>query len=124
MKLRAEEGDARTADETAQGPFDHVLLMGPLYHLQTESDRVKAVDVGLRLLKSGGLLYASFINLYSGLIYAMKHEPQCVIDQSKPSLDYLDALLSDKSLAGNMFTHAYFIKPNEILPFMSRFPLD
>jgi len=124
LNLRAVEGDARTTDEAVQGPFDHVLLMGPLYHLQTEADREKSVNAALRLLKPGGLLCASFINLYSGLIYAMKREPECVIDQSKSSLAYLDALLADKSLAGDMFTHAFFIKPAEILPFMAKFPLN
>ena len=78
----------------------------------------------LRLLKPGGKLYASFINLYSGLIYAMKHEPECVVDQSVQSLDYLNAIRDDQSFAGQLFTHAFFIKPSEILPFMTQFPLE
>ena len=41
LALHAVEGDARTADEMVTGPFDHVLLMGPLYHLQAEDDREK-----------------------------------------------------------------------------------
>ncbi|MBN1777376.1 MAG: methyltransferase domain-containing protein [Clostridiales bacterium] len=124
LKLCAVEGDARTADETMQGTFDHVLLMGPLYHLQTEEDRIRAVNASLRLLKPGGLFYASFINLYSGLIYAMKHEPECVLDQDKETLAYLRAILNDDSFTGHLFTHAFFVKPSEILPFMARFPLD
>lgn len=124
LTLCAVEGDARAADTAAQGPFDHVLLMGPLYHLQTEEDRAKAVKAALRLLKPGGMLFASFINLYSGLIYAMKHEPECVTDQGQQSLDYLGAILENRSYAGHLFTHAFFIKPSEILPFMARFPLE
>ncbi len=123
LTLRTAEGDARAADTAVQGPFDHVLIMGPLYHLQTEQDRVQAVQAGLRLLKPGGVLFASFINLYSGLIYAMKHEPECVLDQGEQSLDYLNAMLENRSFAGHLFTHAFFIKPSEILPFMERFPL-
>ena len=38
------------------GQFDHVFLMGPLYHLQREEDRVRAVEVALRHLKPGGML--------------------------------------------------------------------
>jgi S-adenosylmethionine-dependent methyltransferase len=124
LALRAVESDARTADEAVEGPFDHVLLMGPLYHLLAEEDRVKAMDASLRLLKPGGLLYASFINLYSGLIYAMKHEPQCVADTDEASLAYMRAILSDTSYSGPLFTHAFFIKPSEILPFMARFPME
>ena len=124
QKLQAVEGDARTADQAVQGPFDHVLLMGPLYHLQSEEDRIQAVETSLRLLKPGGLLFASFINLYSGLIYAMKYEPECVIDQSPPNAAYLDAIRGDRSYAGPLFTHAFFIKPSDILPFMAKFPIE
>lgn len=124
LALCAVEGDARTADQAVQGLFDHVLLMGPLYHLQSEEDRVQAVESSLRLLKPGGLLFASFINLYSGLIYAMKHEPECVIDQSPPSLAYLEAVQGNQSYAGLLFTHAFFIKPSDIQPFMARFPME
>lgn len=124
LTLHAVEGDARTADVTVKGPFDHVLLMGPLYHLQEETDRAKAVNASLRLLKPGGLVYVSFINLYSGLIYAMKHEPEAVIDKNELTLAYMQAMLDDKSFSGELFTHAFFIKPTEVLPFMAQFPLE
>ena len=124
LALQAVEGDARTADAAVQGVFDHVLLMGPLYHLQTEADRSQAVNAALRLLKPGGIFCASFISLYSGLIYAMKHEPECILDQGAQTLDYLDAIRSDVSFAGHLFTHAFFIKPSDILPFMAQFPLE
>ena len=124
IALQSVEGDARTADKTVKGSFDHVLMMGPLYHLLKEADRIKAVRSGLRLLKPGGLLYASFINLYSGMIYAMKLEPECLVDQSENSLAYLRAVQNDESFAGVVFTHAFFIKPTEILPFMAQFPIE
>ena len=123
LALRAVEGDARTADETIQSTFDHVLLMGPLYHLLTEAERVQAVNAALQLLKPGGTLFASFINLYSGLIYAMKREPECVIDQAPASVDYLNAICENHSFAGQLFTSAFFIKPADVLPFMAQFPL-
>ena len=123
LKLRAVEGDARTADDTVGGPFDHVLLMGPLYHLQNEHDRAKAVAAGLRLLKPGGVLYASFINLFAGMVYAMKHEPECVIDPAESSRAYMQAVLNEHSFGGALFTQAFFIKPSDILPFMAQFPI-
>lgn len=45
--------------------FDVVLLMGPLYHLLAEEDRKKALQEALRVLKPGGLLFASFISTYA-----------------------------------------------------------
>lgn len=124
LPLQAVQGDARTADTALQGVFDHVLLMGPLYHLQTEEDRKQAVQASLRLLKPGGMLFASFISLYAPLLYAMKHEPECVIAQDGPSLQYIHAVEQNQSFAGHLFTHAFFIKPADILPFMAQFPLE
>lgn len=40
-----------------------VLLMGPLYHLLRREDREKALWEALRVLKPGGLIFASFISI-------------------------------------------------------------
>jgi SAM-dependent methyltransferase len=42
--------------------FDLVLLMGPLYHLQTLADRQNCVQEARRILKPGGALFATGIN--------------------------------------------------------------
>ena len=44
------------------GSFDAVLLLGPLYHLRELAERQRAVAEAVRILKSGGLLYAAGIN--------------------------------------------------------------
>ena len=41
-------GDARTADRLFAEPFDHILLMGPMYHLLEASERAKAVWAALK----------------------------------------------------------------------------
>ena len=61
-------GDACCADTLVKGLFDAVLLMGPLYHLPEEADRVRAVEAALNLLKPGGILFAAFINS-SAVVY-------------------------------------------------------
>lgn len=48
--------------------FDVVLLFGPLYHLQDESERKKCVQEVNRILKKGGLIFASFIPYLAGSI--------------------------------------------------------
>lgn len=45
--------------------FDVVLLMGPLYHLTKEEDRLLALKEALRALRPGGLLIAAFISNYA-----------------------------------------------------------
>ncbi len=122
IALRTLRGDAREADTVVSGLFDHVLLMGPLYHLLEECDRVKAVNACLKLLKPGGMLFVSFINMFAGMIYAMKIDPAIILDQNES--EFYTTVLSDTSFAGKAFTQAYFINQNEVLPFMSQFPLE
>ena len=104
--------------------FDHVFLMGPLYHLQEEKDRVEAVHAALRHLKPGGKLYVSFIQLFSGLIYDLQHGGHIVQDVGNPAVN---SLIEQVELGGDYsgpgFTAVYFHHPRNILPFMARFPL-
>jgi len=117
-------GDARETDKLVTDTFDHVLLMGPMYHLLEESDRVKAVNASLNVLKQGGMLFVSFINLFAGIIYAMRGMPE-LIDTSLPSeVEYKNCVINQKSFAGDAFTKAFFIEQSEVLPFMSQFPLE
>jgi SAM-dependent methyltransferase len=46
---------------------DLALLMGPLYHLQSLSDRLRSVAESARILKRGGTLFAAAINRLSYL---------------------------------------------------------
>lgn len=64
-------GDARKlpyADEA----FDMVLLMGALYHLQEQKQRLDCIKEAYRVLKSGGIAVFSFISRYASLIDGFK----------------------------------------------------
>lgn len=52
--------------------FDIVLLLGPLYHLTEENERIKALSEAKRVLKSGGILLAAVISRYASLIDGLK----------------------------------------------------
>ena len=52
----------------ADGQFDAVLLLGPLYHLIEESERKQCVSEVYRVLKPGGTVIASFIPWATGSI--------------------------------------------------------
>ena len=114
--------DVRTVDENIKGEFDCILLMGPLYHLLEESDRIKAINASLRLLKPGGVIFVSFINVFAGIIYTMKHEPESITNAN--SFEYYKAVLEDRNYAGEAFTQAFFIHQREVLPFMAQFPIE
>ena len=122
LSLTALDGDARRVDSLVNGPFDHILLMGPLYHLLKEDERIQTINASLRLLRPGGILFASFINVFAGVIYAMKFAPETILDQSDAG--FYQTILADTNYAGPAFTQAFFIKQNEVLPFMKQFPLE
>jgi 2-polyprenyl-3-methyl-5-hydroxy-6-metoxy-1,4-benzoquinol methylase len=122
LKIHAICGDAREADNLVSGQFDHVLLMGPMYHLLEEHDRISAVEASLRLLKPGGLLFVSFIQMSGGLIYLLRELPEQVIEPDEER--FLKPLVEGKNYGGRAFTQAFFINQNEVLPFMSQFPLE
>lgn len=59
-----ELGDARHLNASS-GSYDTVLLLGPLYHLTTRADRVRALAEAARVVKPGGLVAAAGISRYS-----------------------------------------------------------
>jgi len=50
------------------GSFDAVLLMGPLYHLPEQSDRVQAIHEACRVLRPGGVCFVAVISRYASLL--------------------------------------------------------
>ena len=105
--------------------FDHVFLMGPLYHLQEEADRITAVKNALKRLKPGGILYVSFILEFAGVLYDLKNAGLIVQDAANPATAILfDGIETGTDYRGPAFTSSYFYHQNNILPFMEHFLLE
>ena len=121
LTLTALQGDAREIDRLVEGPFDHLLLMGPMYHLLAEEDRVRTLEASLSLLKPGGMLFCAFISNYANLIYLLSHAPDLITGEAEAA--WVESVKAGKSYAGPAFTQAYFIQPAEIPALMGRFPL-
>ncbi|MCL2362465.1 MAG: class I SAM-dependent methyltransferase [Defluviitaleaceae bacterium] len=124
LAIKTITGDACGADKLVTGQYDHVLLMGPMYHLLDEADRVKAVNAALSLLKPGGIIFVSFISSCAGITFYLKHGPEFLISTEPSEIEYREAVLSQRSYGGDGFTRAFFIEQSEILPFMARFSLE
>lgn len=60
-------GDARHLD-VPSATADAVLLLGPLYHLVEQSDRLQALREAHRILKPRGVLFAAAISRFASLI--------------------------------------------------------
>lgn len=61
------QSDARRVD-VSSGSADAVLLLGPLYHLVEDSDRLQALREARRILKPGGVLFAAAVSRFASLI--------------------------------------------------------
>jgi len=131
IAVKAICGDAREVDavignidsgNAESKQFDHVLLMGPLYHLLEEEDRIKAVDAALSLLKPGGLLFATFISMDGGLVFMLRELPEQFINPDEER--FLTPLVNGENYAGSAFTQAFFINRHNLLPFMSQFGME
>lgn len=117
-------GNALDAVKLVGSGFDHVLLMGPLYHLLDGADREACVREAISALKPGGLLFAAFISMYANLIYTLRDAPEMLISDSEAEKQMFGALAADRDYSGDAFTRAHFSRQNGILEFMSRFSLE
>ena len=128
VSIHAVAGDALEADSLVEGPFDAVLLMGPLYHLLEEEERDRAMRTALGLLKPGGMFFASFILTIADLIYRMKDPEGASVrrlfEGDPAEEEFRRCLLDGWGYAGDAFTRAFFADLGEIRPFMERYPLD
>lgn len=69
-KVKIWQGDARNLDFLEDESFDLTLILGPLYHLHTDNEKIKALGEAKRVTKKGGLIFAGYVlNDYSILDY-------------------------------------------------------
>jgi len=63
-RVRFVVADARDLSQITETGFDVALLMGPLYHLVEETDRVAALKAVSDRLREGGIVFPSFISRF------------------------------------------------------------
>ena len=75
------QGNALRLKKLEDEQFDVTLLFGPMYHLFSEEDRLKALSEAKRVTKKGGIILVAYVmNEYGVLTYAFKekHVMECV----------------------------------------------
>ncbi len=106
------------AAEDYSGVIDAVLLMGPLYHLLAEGERLAAIHEAYRVLRPGGLLFATFITRFAPLRDVALKSPRWIVDHP----DRYQQLLTEgqnPAREDSAFPDSYFAHPDEIIPLMS-----
>ena len=117
LNIKAYQADARDLSKLDIGEFDSVLLMGPLYHLSEEQDRIKCVSEAKKHLKQGGVIFASFLSLNSMLNYCFDKEFDALLTDEDTGL--LDCMVSGKTWSGKAFTDVTFVDADTIEPFFN-----
>lgn len=59
-QITIRQGDARDLSFLADASYDLTLLLGPMYHLFTVEDQMRALSEALRVTKHGGILMAAY----------------------------------------------------------------
>jgi len=111
--------DAKDLNAIANRSFDVVLLMGPLYHLLSRPQRLRAVREARRVLRPGGKLFAAFIGRYSILQYAAARSPDFIARRSRETESILRSGVFRQVEPDGTFDNAWFAHPSEIGPLMS-----
>lgn len=55
-----QQGDARDLSAFEDDAYDVTLLLGPMYHLFTREDQLKALSEAVRVTKPGGVIFAAY----------------------------------------------------------------
>ncbi|MFN8486899.1 MAG: methyltransferase domain-containing protein [Caldilineaceae bacterium] len=112
-----QHGNALDLSCIADSTYDAVLLMGPLYHLFTQQERVQAVAEAHRVLKPGGLIFAAFITLFAQLRFWARVNPTWLLEYRDYAERSLRTGIHEPHLG---FTDAYFAHPNEVIPLLEK----
>jgi ubiquinone/menaquinone biosynthesis C-methylase UbiE len=107
-------GDARSLPQDS-GSAAAVLVMGPLYHLTEETDRVTALREAFRVLAPNGVVAAAVISRYAsalaGLAYRLSLDPRFVEIRNQ---DLATGQHRNTTERLDYFTTAYFHRPEDL----------
>jgi len=106
-------GDARSLAEP-DGSAAVVMIMGPLYHLPSSTDRLTALREAHRVLASPGIVVAAGISRYASALDGLSRK---VLDPAFLRIrdqDLIDGQHRNPTDTLNFFTTAYFHRPEDL----------
>ena len=73
--VKAYQGNALKLKKFEDDSFDLTLLFGPMYHLHSREDKLKALTEAKRVTRAGGIILVAYImNEFSVITYAFKEK--------------------------------------------------
>lgn len=67
--INAVQGNALNLSMFENGTFDIVLVLGPMYHLFTDEDKLKVLSEAHRVAKKGGIVFVAYCQFDSAMIH-------------------------------------------------------
>jgi S-adenosylmethionine-dependent methyltransferase len=122
LPLKGRRVDCRDLSEIEDGQYDHVLCMGPMYHLKDEHDRVITINECLKKLKPNGTIFVGFVSSYSFVWDYLMGNPSLILNEERRL--QLNTIVDDANFAGHGFSDNFFIRPRDVLPFFQQFDLE
>lgn len=112
--------DATRLEGIPNETYDASLMMGPLYHLQKEDQRVAAVNELFRVTKTGGIVFVAFQSRIKMTITSLQYPQYWKPHDNMESLnEFCKTGIFNHNDEGR-FTGAYYFNIHEINPFMER----
>jgi len=112
-QVRCIQADARDLTVLGGAMFDAVLIMGPLYHLVLECDRLLALRQALCRLRPGGVILSAFISRYGIMGDLLRNVPRWIEEHDE--VRHILDLGRDPEHYGGAF-RGYFATVEEIAP--------
>lgn len=114
--------DCRNLSEIEDEQYDHVLCMGPMYHLKEENDRVITINECLKKLNPNGTIFVAFVSSYSFVWDYLIGNPSLILNEERRL--QLNTIVEDTNFAGHGWVDNFFIRPRDVLPFFRQFDLE
>ena len=98
--------------------YDAALLLGPLYHLLTQTERETAVAQTKAALKPNGILFAAFITRFAPFRdMAQKGYLDWLVNHAERA-EHILKTGENPAGPGNSFPNSYFAHPDEVKPLL------
>ncbi|MCF6138282.1 class I SAM-dependent methyltransferase [Pseudalkalibacillus berkeleyi] len=110
--------DARNLKVLSNQQFDAALMLGPLYHIQEERDRIQAVKELYRVTKNEGLVFVAFMPRVRHIFTSLQFPENWRPNNSMDAINRFDQTGCFNHLDEGRFTGAYYFNIEDIQPFM------